>query len=279
MWIQVIALISHNEGQYLHAFKHAHSDSTDVLHVAMTASTGVNGTQDKTSTTGAGPLNGTTNTAYQLIHDGERYTSSPTQSTKITTAKQTKQTPPPPGRPCLQRPEGPHPHKALRPFKPKLIHLIRCITRRLDQDSSAPQLLLGVRDRVRGGVRSLEERLGLSLWPGKRAGDEGGEDEEDDDEVKSVDGRVSVEGVKAGRSSVDDKGDSSSDYSSLEGVDLRERAKNLEEVKMEDGEEKQEVATSNGRKQSDTSGDSAETDEEQKGVTSGEVELSDLTIL
>lgn len=40
-------------------------------------------------------------------------------------------------------------------------------TRHSGQDSSAPRLLLGVRERMRGRVRSLEDWLGLSLWPGK----------------------------------------------------------------------------------------------------------------
>ncbi|KAJ8001060.1 hypothetical protein DPEC_G00187280 [Dallia pectoralis] len=163
-------------------------------------------------------------------------------------------------------------------------------TRQSEQEGSAPELLLGVRARLRGGVRTLEERLGLTLWPGKRAGDEeDGEGEEDTGEgeegKRDDDGAAGASAREAkGVKNVEDESDSSDDYSSLEGVDLRERAK-----KLSDEEIKEEVAA---KRQSgsvegpdETSGESSKMDEKQErtGVTPDEEknqeEMCDLTIL
>ncbi|KAG9342427.1 hypothetical protein JZ751_016429, partial [Albula glossodonta] len=84
------------------------------------------------------------------------------------------------------------------------------------------------------GVRDIQSRLGIRLWPGKR-GEVGGEnedeEEEDDEEeeggqrwgdVELGNGR-DVESEKDKREEEED--DSSDDYSSMEGYDLRERAR------------------------------------------------------
>ncbi|XP_029605890.1 uncharacterized protein LOC115191964 [Salmo trutta] len=149
-------------------------------------------------------------------------------------------------------------------------------TRHSGQDSSAPRLLLGVRERMRGRVRSLEDWLGLSLWPGKRVleGDEEGEGGEEE-EGKSGDGEAAA-GVRGGQ----DEGDSS-DYSSLDGIDLSKRAKNLEDddkkeeaVKGksggEGGQDNMKGERTDGRK---------EGGEEQTGEISGEGDTCDLTAL
>ncbi|XP_010902198.1 uncharacterized protein LOC105030186 [Esox lucius] len=160
-------------------------------------------------------------------------------------------------------------------------------TRQSDREGSATRLLLGIRERLRGWVRTLEEHLELSLWPWKRARDEeDGEGEEggDREEGKMDDGGAGARGAKGGKNCEDeDYGDSSDDYSSLEGVDLRERAKNLEEEAKKEAAAKRNSGSAAGR--DDTSGESDETDEEQErtGVTSGEEkskgEMCDITIL
>ncbi|KAI1887625.1 hypothetical protein AGOR_G00192240 [Albula goreensis] len=110
------------------------------------------------------------------------------------------------------------------------------------------------------GVRDIQSRLGIRLWPGKR-GEVGGEnedeEEEDDEEeeggqrwgdVELGNGR-DVESEKDKREEEED--DSSDDYSSMEGYDLRERARQEEGVGGEgkregqdQGEEKKEEGMS-----------------------------------
>ncbi|XP_024254270.1 uncharacterized protein LOC112231745 [Oncorhynchus tshawytscha] len=146
-------------------------------------------------------------------------------------------------------------------------------SRHSGQDGSAPRLLLGVRERMRGRVRSLEDWLGLSLWPGKRVV-EG--DEEEGEGGKSGDGEAAA-GVRGGQ----DEGDSSDDYSSLDGIDLSERAKNLE-----DDEKKEALKRKSGSeggqynmKGERTDGRKEGGEEERTGKNSSEGDTCDLTAL
>ncbi|CAB1328199.1 unnamed protein product [Coregonus sp. 'balchen'] len=153
-------------------------------------------------------------------------------------------------------------------------------TRHSGQDSSAPRLLLGIRERMRGGVRSLEDGLGLRLWPGKRVVEEEGEEE-----GKGGDGEAAV-GVRGGQRD-EDEGDSSDDYSSLDGIDLSERAKNLEdEEKKEEAAVKRKSGSEGG--QDDMNGERTDGrkeggEEERTGEIPGEEksegETCDLTAL
>ncbi|XP_029529365.1 uncharacterized protein LOC115137282 [Oncorhynchus nerka] len=143
-------------------------------------------------------------------------------------------------------------------------------SRHSGQDGSAPRLLLGVRERMRGRVRSLEDWLGLTLWPGKRVVE--GEEEEGE---KSGDGEAAA-GARGGQD-----GDSSDDYSSLDGIDLSERAKNLE-----DDEKKEAVKRKSGSeggqynmKGERTDGRKEGGEEERTGENSGEGDTCDLTAL
>lgn len=120
--------------------------------------------------------------------------------------------------------------------------------RRSNQDSSVPRLLLGVRERVRGGIRTLEDRLGFRLWPG---GKRGGEDEEEGEgEGEEGARKRDVEAGGGGEGGRDkdeeEEGDSSDDYSSLEGIDLKERAKNREEEEVKEKQKKEEAEERRG---------------------------------
>ncbi|KAM9528585.1 uncharacterized protein ACWYII_041232 [Salvelinus alpinus] len=149
-------------------------------------------------------------------------------------------------------------------------------TRHSGQDSSAPRLLLGVRERMRGRVRSLEDWLGLSLWPGKRVV-EGDEEEGDEEEGKSGDGEAAT-GATGGQ----DVGDSSDDYSSLDGIDLSERAKNLEDEEKKEEAVKGKSGSEGGQdnmKGERTDGRKEGGEEERTGEISGEGDTCDLTAL
>lgn len=107
-------------------------------------------------------------------------------------------------------------------------------TRQSGQDSSAPTLLVEVRERLRTAIGGLEDRMGVRLWPGgKRGGD--GDVEETEETQSEVDGQWRDDEGEGGSSGAgnkekreDKKEDSSTsdDYSSMEGDDLRERALN-----------------------------------------------------
>ncbi len=91
----------------------------------------------------------------------------------------------------------------------------------------------GLRDRLRQGVRVVENRLGVHIWPQQRDDEEniGGHDEEDE-EGEGQDKQNDSYTEEGEQQEHDDDGDDSSDdYSS---VDLRERAT----MQMEKKEEK-----------------------------------------
>nr|XP_046181563.1 uncharacterized protein LOC124012144 [Oncorhynchus gorbuscha] len=146
-------------------------------------------------------------------------------------------------------------------------------SRHSGQDSSAPRLLLGVRESMRGRVRSLEDWLGLSLWPGKRVV-EG--DEEEGEGGKSGDGEAAA-GARGGQ----DEGDSSDDYSSLDGIDLSERAKNLEDDEKKEAVKRKSVSEGGqyNMKGERTDGRKEGGEEERTGENSGEGDTCDLTAL
>ncbi|KAJ8410956.1 hypothetical protein AAFF_G00179910 [Aldrovandia affinis] len=101
--------------------------------------------------------------------------------------------------------------------------------------------------RVRGclaaRVRAVQSRLGGRLWPGKSGGLGEGEEEEEEEEeeVEKEGGEGDVEQGK-GRNAEsqeekreEEEDDSSDDYSSLEGFDLRDRARQREREEEEEG--------------------------------------------
>ncbi|XP_064782154.1 uncharacterized protein LOC135506735 [Oncorhynchus masou masou] len=149
-------------------------------------------------------------------------------------------------------------------------------SRHSGQDGSAPRLLLGVRERMRGRVRSLEDWLGLSLWPGKRVveGDEEEGDEEEGEGGKSGDGEAAA-GMRGGQ----DEGDSSDNYSSLDGIDLSERAKNLEDDEKKEALKSGSEGGQYNMKGERTDGRKEGVEEVQTGENSGEGDTCDLTAL
>lgn len=100
----------------------------------------------------------------------------------------------------------------------------------------------GLQEQLRSAVRAIERCLGLSLWPRKRM-----ENEEDAGEEEEMNGSNGTAGASKGQTGCQKGGeeedeeedddedqreedeDSSDDYSSLEGVDLRERARQRQE--------------------------------------------------
>ncbi|XP_067117826.1 AP-3 complex subunit beta-1 isoform X1 [Osmerus mordax] len=112
-----------------------------------------------------------------------------------------------------------------------LILLLAYLYMKLNRETSGQYTLRrmvyregGVRDRVRGGVRTLETRLGRRLWPLN-------ENEEEIEGEESEEERDVEEGSKRGESEGegDEGDDSSDDYSSLEGCNLRGRAGGAQE--------------------------------------------------
>ncbi|XP_030636773.1 cilia- and flagella-associated protein 251-like [Chanos chanos] len=123
----------------------------------------------------------------------------------------------------------------------------------------------GVRDRLRDGVRVVETRFGVHLWPEPREDEEAmgqgeGQGGEEEDEEKACGGAGSDAEEQedgAGKEEDREKGDDSSDdYSS---IDLRERAK----LKNED---KKEAEGSDEQKQEEQRAEEGEKSEERVGL-------------
>lgn len=127
----------------------------------------------------------------------------------------------------------------------------------------------GLQEQLRSVVRAIERCLGLSLWPRKRMENE--EDAGEEEEINGSNGtagasKVERGGQRRGEEEDDEEeddedqreedGDSSDDYSSLEGMDLRERAR------QKQGEERP------GEKERDSKTEGAE--EDLTSITLGE---------
>lgn len=133
-----------------------------------------------------------------------------------------------------------------------LIYLYKKLNRETDGKYTVHELVYGedgARQRLQNGVQALESLLGIRLWPRKREAAEG-EDVEEQREEREED-RVEVPDIEQGHEhdemSLDKKAeeeDSSDDYSSMEGVDLREKAKLKEN--MEEGEKEEEEREGGG---------------------------------
>ncbi|KAM7393500.1 hypothetical protein PAMP_020365 [Pampus punctatissimus] len=123
------------------------------------------------------------------------------------------------------------------------------------QDSSAPRLLVSMRERL---------RVGLHLWSGEKIG---GEDQE---EAEGRQGDTEEGGSSGVRNEVkveqkEELSDSSDDYSSMEGDNLRERAlsrweeEQKKQSRNDDAEEtssaSEEIALVNSRKEDDEKAD------------------------
>ncbi|XP_023665116.1 uncharacterized protein [Paramormyrops kingsleyae] len=133
-----------------------------------------------------------------------------------------------------------------------LIYLYKKLNRETDDKYTVHELIYGedgARQRLQNGVQALESSLGIRIWPRKREEAEG-EDVEEQREEHQED-RVEVPDIEQGQehdeTSLDKKAeeeDDSDDYSSMEGVDLREKAKLKEN--MEEGENEEEEREGGG---------------------------------
>ncbi|XP_064787827.1 uncharacterized protein si:ch211-119e14.1 [Oncorhynchus masou masou] len=127
-----------------------------------------------------------------------------------------------------------------------LVFLYMWLNRKTNGQYTVRQLVYGqdgARDRIMAGVRVLEVRLGRRLWP-LGADEEAIREEEHKNEERDVErgseGRES-EGEEEGDEREDRGDDSSDDYSSMEGCDLRERAKlTCEKEEIREREEERE---------------------------------------
>ncbi|XP_048825932.1 myelin transcription factor 1-like protein [Brienomyrus brachyistius] len=131
-----------------------------------------------------------------------------------------------------------------------LIYLYKKLNREADGKYTVHELIYGedgARQRLQSGVQALENFLGIQIWPRKRE-DADGEDVEEQREEHQED-RVEVPDIEKCQEhdakSLDEKAEEDSDdYSSMEGVDLQERAK-LKENK-EEGEKEEEEGEGGG---------------------------------
>lgn len=151
-----------------------------------------------------------------------------------------------------------------------LVLLLVLLYKKLNKDTSGQYTIRrmvhkdgGIRDRVRGAVVVLETRLGIRLWPQSEGEEEGEEMQDVRDEEGDAD-RGDERGESEGEEEKDEgegRGDNSSDdYSSLEGSDLRERAKltgqedakgemegKTEEKRAEKGESREDGGSQEGK--------------------------------
>ncbi|KAL4641487.1 myelin transcription factor 1-like protein [Arapaima gigas] len=129
-----------------------------------------------------------------------------------------------------------------------LVYLYKRLNQETDGQYTVHQLVYGkggALERLNDGARAVESRLGVRLWPHKAAKTEEEEEElkEEEQEQKSQESDVEqgVEGDKEDKA----EDNSSDDYSSMEGVDLRERANQSqdqdEDEKHKEKKEEEEV--------------------------------------
>ncbi|KAG7461854.1 hypothetical protein MATL_G00195540 [Megalops atlanticus] len=128
-----------------------------------------------------------------------------------------------------------------------LVYLYKRLNRETDGQYTIRQLIYGkggVRERVQNGVTAIESRLGVRLRPRKAEDIEGGEEDDDREEEEREQERASGKDADSlAEEEQHQDGDSSDDYSSLEGVDLRERRKlheNAEVKVVSEGEKTEE---------------------------------------
>lgn len=107
------------------------------------------------------------------------------------------------------------------------------------EDRCVPRLLLGARRRMRAVVTTLEDRMGVPLWPGAKR--EGGDDGE-------VEGAPEDETNRRARNQEEEDSDDSSGSSSICGgnlnMDLADRREEVEGRKQSGQEEEEEEETS-----------------------------------
>ena len=162
-----------------------------------------------------------------------------------------------------------------------LVAAFKWASRPSNQDSPASHLILGFGERVRGVVRTLEDRLGFRLWPGGREEREG-----DEEEGKMLEVVVGVEGEGGEQKDEEEEDgeDSSDENSSMEGDHLRQTAKSGEKEE-EKREEKSKSEEGQGEEKGGTDGERGGGEEAIALVgpewekSEGEVEESDVTIL
>lgn len=135
-----------------------------------------------------------------------------------------------------------------------LMLFVGCLHAMCVRDSPVSRFLLGVRKRLRDAIGSLEDRMGLHLWP---VGMTGGEDDEEEAEGRLEEegrqrrdngGEQGSHGVKNGEKGEqkEEDSDDSQDNSSMEGDNIREVAlsRREEEEKKQSGNEDEEETSS-----------------------------------
>ncbi|XP_041723882.1 uncharacterized protein si:ch211-119e14.1 [Coregonus clupeaformis] len=154
-----------------------------------------------------------------------------------------------------------------------LVCLYKWLNRQTNGQYTVRQLVYkedGARDHIMGWVRILEVRLGRRLWPLGEDEEAVGEEEdrnEERDVERGNEGRES-EGEEEGDERECGGDDSSDDYSSMEGCDLRERAKlthEKEEMREREGKREENMEEKWESKEDGESDERAVGGEESRG--------------
>ncbi|XP_028263230.1 uncharacterized protein LOC114437053 [Parambassis ranga] len=135
----------------------------------------------------------------------------------------------------------------------------------LGETSSVGRLLLGVREGLRTGINNLEDRMGVRLWPG---GKRGRKDDVEESQVEE-EGQQSHDKGKGGlcpravcvetkQEHKEEDSETSDDYSSMEGDDLKERAMNRQK------EEERNQSENNDEEDTSSASDGDQNAEEEK---------------
>ncbi|KAL2079111.1 hypothetical protein ACEWY4_024855 [Coilia grayii] len=171
-----------------------------------------------------------------------------------------------------------------------LVSLLAYLYRRLNRDTSGQytvrEMVLGkdgLRDRVRSGVVVVETRLGVHLWPRPRprpSDEEAGEEGEEAGSARDSDveeGQTQADEQKEGAGGAEGGGgeseheeeDSEDDYSSMEGTDLRERAKLIKDLDEQADEQEKDRQEGGGKEEGprkEREEEEEEKEEENRGL-------------
>ncbi|XP_023137540.2 uncharacterized protein LOC111576200 [Amphiprion ocellaris] len=167
------------------------------------------------------------------------------------------------------------------------------------QESAVTRFLLGVRDRLRTRIGTLEDRMGVHLWPGGKTGEE--EDVEEADGGRTEEAGQQTDGNREGRSSEtsnenkekdkEEDSETSDECSSVEGEDLRESVLNRqeeEEKNQSKAEDEEDTSSGSDEGQSAAEGDNGgdkKADSEEIALMScpqeddENIDLCDVTVL
>ncbi|XP_036407824.1 protein pxr1 isoform X2 [Megalops cyprinoides] len=161
-----------------------------------------------------------------------------------------------------------------------LVYLYKRLNRETDGQYTVRQLVYGkggVRERVQNGVTAIENRLGVRLRPRKAEDIEGGEEDDDREEEERERERASRKDEDSLAEEEQQQDEDSSDYSSLEGVDLRERKQLQEnaEVKVVSEGEKAEEKGECKKEKEEEKGTGGEEKNSETGAAAGGL-LADL---